>query len=138
MAHAPLSCRPDIRPASPTIDRRRFLFTGVGCVVPLLAGTTFGRTATVWPLAAPAQASGTDAILNHIHREALKVCKGMQGVAGVTGEHVRGFAVNLDLLAAYLLEKGYERQLEAQLRDLGKQVEFHTYNKHEKDKTYLA
>jgi hypothetical protein len=117
MAHAPLSCRPDIRPASPAIDRRRFLYAGVGCVVPLLAGTTLGRTAAAWPLAAPATPSETDAVLNHINRELLRVCKGMQGVAGVTGEHVRGFAANLDLMMAYLVDKGHDRRLEAHLKD---------------------
>jgi hypothetical protein len=89
----------------------------VGGVVPLLAGTTLGRTALAWPLAVPAQASETDAILNHINRELLKVCKGMQRVAGIKGEHVRAFAANLDLMAAHLLEKRHDRRLNAILED---------------------
>lgn len=117
MAHAPLSGRPEIRPAFPAIDRRRFLHAGAACVVPLLAGTTLGRTALAWPFAAPAQTSETDAILNHINRELLKTCKGMQGVAGIKGEHVRTMAANLDLMAVHLIEKGHDRQLEATLKD---------------------
>jgi len=117
MAHAPLSCRPDLRRPSPAIDRRHFLHTGVACVVPLLAGTTFGRTALAWPNASPAQATESDAILNHINRELLRVCKGMHGVEGIRGEHVRALAANLDLMAAHMLEKGHARRLEAALKE---------------------
>ena len=63
MVHEPRSCRTDMRPPSPAIDRRRFLHTGAACVVPLLAGTTFGRAALAWPNGASAQAPETDAIL---------------------------------------------------------------------------
>ena len=117
MAHAPLSCRPDLRPPSPATDRRRFLHTGVACVVPLLAGTTFGRTALAWPDATPAQAPETDAILHHITCELLKVGKGMQGVAGIKGEHVRAFAANLNLMAAHLVDNGHNRRLDAKLKE---------------------
>jgi hypothetical protein len=117
MVHEPRSCRTDIRPPSPAIDRRRFLHTGAACVVPLLAGTTFGRPVLAWPSGASAQAPETDAILDHISRELLRVCKGMQGVEGIKGEHVRALAANLDLMAVHLVEKGHDRRLEAKLKD---------------------
>lgn len=117
MAHAPLSCSAEVRPASPATDRRHFLHAGVACVVPLLAGTTVGRTALAWPSGASAQPPETDAILNHITRELLKIGRGMQGAAGIKGEHVRAFAANLDLMAAHLVENGHDRRLEASLKE---------------------
>ncbi len=117
MAHARPSSQPDARLAPPAIDRRRFLHTGVACVVPLLAGATVGRGAAAWPVAAPAQAGETDAIVDHINRELLKVCKGMQGVQGVRGEHVRALAANLDLLAAHMVERGHHHRLDARLKE---------------------
>ncbi len=99
------------------MDRRHFLHTGAACVVPLLAGTTLGRAASAWPMAGPAQASENDAILDHINRELVKVCKGMQGVEGVKGEHVRALAANLDLMAAHLHERGHDRRVDAKLNE---------------------
>ncbi len=117
MAHAQPRCRPDMRPASSAMGRRHFLHAGAACVVPLLAGTTLGRTALAWPIAGPAQAADYDATLDHISRELVGVCKGMQGVEGVKGEHVRALAANLDLLAVRLRERGQDRRLEETLKE---------------------
>ena len=117
MAHARPSGQPEARLAPPPTDRRHFLHTGVVCLVPLLAGTTLGRAASAWPIARPAQAPDTDAIVNHLNRELLKVCQGMQGMEGVKGEHVRALAANLDLMAAHMVEKGHQHRLEAKLKE---------------------
>ncbi len=117
MAHARPGWRSDTRPSSPPIARRQFLSAGAACAVPIFAGTSFGRAEWGWPMAAQSQPSETDPVIDHVARELVRVCRAMQGVEGVKGEHVRTLASNLDLVAAHGLQAGLDPKLAAALNE---------------------
>jgi hypothetical protein len=114
MAHARPSCPPDNRPALSALDRRLFLRVGVIGVAPLLVAGTLGQVTRAWAGATPQPT--TDPVLDHVSRELTKICRGMRGVEGVKGEHVRALAANLDLVAAHLQQSGNDRRLDAGIR----------------------
>jgi hypothetical protein len=115
MAHAQPSWPPDGQPALSALDRRLFLRLSVFSVAPLLAAGTLAQVAGAWTGATPQPTA--DPILDHVSRELLRVCRGMRGVEGVKGEHVRTLAANLDLVAAHLQQSGTDCRLDAGLRD---------------------
>lgn len=113
MTHARPSRTLDERPAASAPDRRRFLHVGTALIVLLLAGTMPGRVA--WAEGRGSAQSTVDPVMDHIGRELMRVYWGMQGVAGVKGEHVRALAANLDLLAVQLQATGDDQRLNEQL-----------------------
>jgi hypothetical protein len=117
VAHAQRSGLPDTGLASSGIDRRRLLFAGAACCVPLVAGAAISRASSAWAAMRPAQASDANPILDHIGRELVGIYHGMQGAVGIKGEHVRALAANLDLMAAELVQSGHDTRVQAALRE---------------------
>jgi hypothetical protein len=97
--HERSGVRPE-EPGSVQPGRRAFLRFGTGCALPLVVGGALNAARAA--AAPPADPPATDAVLDHIRQEAVRVYHGMSGEAGPRGEHVRRLAANLELLGAYL------------------------------------
>ncbi len=82
-----------------------------------MAGAALSRASSAWAAARSPQVGGDDQVLEHVGRELVTVHRGMRGVGGIKGEHVRVLSANLDLLAAHLVQSGHDGLVRARLRD---------------------
>jgi hypothetical protein len=109
--------RPDRQPVGPVVGRRHFLVGSAACCVPLLSGAALSRAATLLGRPGDAQvAEDSDAVLDHLVREFASLGRRMEGVDGVTGEHVRALAANLDLAAVYFARSVDPARVRAELQ----------------------
>ncbi len=115
MAHAGPAGSLEERPATSSLNRRRFLHVGAACVVPLLAGASLGESGGTSASAAGQPVA--DPVMDHVGWELMRVYRGMLSAEGVKGEHVRSLAANIDLVGAHLQSRGDDRWLDANLRE---------------------
>jgi hypothetical protein len=94
--------------------RRAFLGAGIGCALPLVAGTGFVRAGGF--LQAGAGGADSDPVWEHIAAECWRTCQEIQGPLGPRGEHVRRLASQVDLFAAHLRGCGLDRHVDDEVR----------------------
>jgi hypothetical protein len=109
--------------AAAVSGRRTFLGVGIGCALPLIAGTGLMRVGGV--LASGQDVSASDPVWEHIASEAWRACQEVQGPFGVRGEHVRRLASQTDLFAVHLRGRGLDQavddEVERLLRERGRE-----------------